>query len=368
MSFFQGLAQAARDADARRERERDRADARAAREEDRAFKLDMWQRQVKENRINALAQLAGQRRSSSGSSSDGDYGAYVATLDGMLEGVEGGEDIMAMYRARPELAQQLLGQITDAERNSEGRLKVTGEQLVEWITVYGDPVQQEMPSISFEEIYSGETDWMGDEVYTDALTSLSRPESDPEIGYRMDSSIYYQPDPQQWERQFELFESEVVRAAELEAQRAAADGDNLESARIMALLKDETPKGAEALYQEFGPQVLDTLINSDSPFWNDVENNELIAGMLRGLEQQVIPEDAGDEVNPEPDLEEEVPNPDDLVIRYSQGEEIIVTQELIDAYPDFFGDFSPGDVVQRPNLDTAKETRRGRVRGPQDLR
>lgn len=318
MSFWQGFAQAFKDADDKKTQDRRITEERAydaqVREDARKFERSMFWTRLGEERRTALMQAVASQRANSPKVDPKDR-ANLARLSARLGGVEGSEELMASAIQDPTVATSILSTIEEAERkaaeNGMKGYRISGESLVENFNIYGfEGMVENMPTI--DDILGA--DLTDPAVFTDMQTRVTQGQAQqPAFVADVNSDIFYQPDREGEKYTAEVFDTNVVDAARQEVVRLAEsdpEGAAVLQRQIDLFGKPEGAAETAALREQFGPAAAERLRGFEST--RSVDSNP---GIILPEQQQ------------EPTAAES------LIQQYNQGIPIVVTQELADQYP-----------------------------------
>lgn len=279
MSFWQGFAQAFKDADDKKTQDRRILEERTydaqVRDDARKFERSMFWTKLGEERRTALMQAVASQRANAPKIDPRDR-ANLARLAARLEAVEGAEELMASAVQDPTVATSILDTIEEAERkaaeNGMKGYRISGESLVENFNIYGfGGMTENMPTV--DDILSA--DLTDPEVFTDMQTRVTQGQNQqPAFVADVNSDIFYQPDREGEEYTAKVFDTLVVNAARQEVVRLAESDP--ESAAILQRQIDlfDKPEGAAetaSLRERFGPAAAERLRGFDST--RNVDNN-----------------------------------------------------------------------------------------------
>lgn len=272
MSFWQGFAQAFKDADDKKTQDRriteERAYDSAVREDSRKFEREMFWTKLGEERRTALMQAVASQRANSPKLDPKDK-ANLYRLSARLENVEGADEFLAAAVQDPTVATSILNTIEEAERkaaeNGMKGYRIAGETLIENFNIYGfEGMIENMPTI--DDILGA--DMTDPAVFTDMQTRVTQGQAQqPAFVADVNADIFYQPDREGERYTAEVFDTSVVEAARQEVVRLA-EGDP-EGAAILQRQIDlfGKPEGAAetaALREQFGPAAAERLRGFES--------------------------------------------------------------------------------------------------------
>ena len=341
MSFWKGFAQAYKDVDEKKTREKliaeEREWATQQKAEDRTYESSEFDRRFQMQSRQSVFETLAKRTTGSTSRGQAASSQAVTWLQGRLAGAEGAEDLLAQAITNPALAEQIMKSVMDAEEKAAAtgnqNPRLSGDALVSQIEIYGaEGIGLE--NIPTQEDVMAAYDTGDMELFYSLVQHL---EQGPSSAVDINPSIYYQPNITEQRYRDELRGRYVLDNARRRLMELSEPGMEAEYASLAEAIENYESMGAnaESIY-------LDDL-------FGDIADQQLDERFSReSIGEEELPEETIDtqtsDVPPPPVVQQ-------AVEILNQGGSIIITQEILDwdarsPNPQLQG-FSVGDKISK---------------------